>query len=63
MNDTKQLPPDNVLWKAEDIATLLRCSARHVADRLSHTPGFPKARRITRERRWVAAEVKEWAGI
>ncbi len=65
---TRDLPigvrRDEVLWTCKDVAAFLVLSYSHVRNRLIHQPGFPRARRIGgKTQRWLAEEVKEWAGV
>ncbi len=68
IESTRSLPPsvtrDEVLWTCKDVAAFLALSYSHVRNRLIYLPDFPKPRRIGgRTKRWVAAEVKDWAGV
>lgn len=51
------------LWTTADIAAFLRLSIRQARDRITKLPSFPKPRIIGGSKRWVAAEVREWAGV
>ena len=54
---------DAELWTTAEIAEFLRLSVKHVQDRVTHDPTFPKARRVMGSRRWVAQEIREWVGV
>jgi predicted DNA-binding transcriptional regulator AlpA len=66
--NARQLPVGvgrhEVLWTCRDVADFLVLSYSHVRNRIIHEPSFPRPRRLGgRIQRWVAAEVKEWAGV
>ncbi len=66
--ENRQLPiavgRHEVLWTCKDVAAFLALSYSHVRNRLVHQPSFPRPRRLGgRTQRWVAEEVKEWAGV
>lgn len=50
------------LIRAEDIARTLQMSVRHIAERVTLQPGFPKPYVFNGKgtRRWDAEEVAEW---
>jgi predicted DNA-binding transcriptional regulator AlpA len=46
--------------QAEDIAQELGFSVRHVKDRITKEPGFPKPLKIGRKRFWLREEFQQW---
>ena len=60
------LDSKNALWTIADLAWYLRTTVRG-AEAYFKTPGFPKPIRLPRKsegkshRRWIAAQVREWA--
>ena len=45
---------------AEDIANKTKFTVRHVKERLTKQPGFPKAIKIGRNREWFEKEFEQW---
>lgn len=45
---------------APDIAVRLKLNPKHVRDRLTKRPGFPRAYIFGAARRWDELEVEEW---
>lgn len=62
---SNQLAPDGLL-DAADVASILRCSPRYLAERLCRLPGFPKAIRFSgpdgrrSNARWQRRDVVDW---
>lgn len=60
-----RMAPDALL-DAEDVAALLKCSARYVLEDYSKAPGFPKAIRLMGPNqrrgnaRWRRSDIVEW---
>jgi predicted DNA-binding transcriptional regulator AlpA len=54
---------DNEKWTTEHIATFLGVGRKHVTDRLTKQPGFPKpvVNYSRRNRKWDASQVRQWA--
>lgn len=46
--------------EAEDIAQELGYSVRHVKERITKEPGFPKPLKIGRKRFWMRDEFQGW---
>lgn len=54
-------------WSARQVGEYLDVSPRHVTERLSSLPDFPKAKRMPSEKgrghlRWRASEIVAWMG-
>lgn len=62
---SSQLAPDGLLDAAE-VASILKCSPRYLAEAVSRSPGFPKAIRFAgpagrrSNPRWQRREIIEW---
>lgn len=60
-----RMAPDALL-DAEDVAAILKCSARYVTEQYTLSPGFPKPLRLTgpdgrrSKPRWKRSEVMAW---
>lgn len=60
-----RMAPDALL-DAEDVAALLKCSARYVKGQYAISPGFPKALRLTgpdgrrSNPRWRRSDIIDW---
>ena len=60
-----QLAPDGLL-DAADVASILRCSPRYLAEEVSRSPGFPKAIRFAGPNgrrsnpRWQRRDIIDW---
>lgn len=60
-----RMAPDALL-DSEDVAALLRCTARYVTEQYVLVPGFPKAIRLTgpegrrSKPRWQRSAIMEW---
>lgn len=56
----------DALLDASDIASLIKCSPRYLAEEVSRSPGFPKAIRFTgpngrrSNARWQRRDIIEW---
>lgn len=62
---SNQLAPDRLL-DAADVAFILKCSPRYLAEEVSRSPGFPKAIRFAgpdgrrSNARWQRCDIVEW---
>jgi predicted DNA-binding transcriptional regulator AlpA len=57
----KQVPFEEQLWTADDIAAHLQVSPRTVGEKYAPLPGFPRAARLGGGvRRWYAHEILDW---
>lgn len=62
---SNQLAPDALLDTA-DVASILKCSTRYLAEEVSRSPGFPKAIRFAgpdgrrSNARWQRRDIIEW---
>lgn len=62
---SSQLAPDGLLGAA-DVASMLKCSPRYLAEEVSRSPGFPKAIRFVGPNgrrsnpRWQRRDIMEW---
>lgn len=52
---------EKLILKAEDVAELLECSAKTIRDDAEKRwPGFPKAIRVGRMKRWYRQDIMDW---
>lgn len=60
-----RMAPDALL-DAEDVAAILKCSARYITEQYVLSPGFPQALRLTgpdgrrSKPRWKRSDIMEW---
>jgi len=59
-----RMDPDSLL-DTSDVAAMLKCEPRYVAEEFAKSPGFPEAYRLTKREgkshpRWKRSEIQAW---